>query len=132
MKYKLIASDMDETLLNDHHEICSRNIELIKKAKEKGVKFVPATGRGYAAIQNCLKDLDLYDETDEYVISFNGGALSENKNNLEDCSIISIPYYIDDNEYGTLMIVGPTRMNYRGVIPLLEYVAKSMPKLYSR
>ena len=31
MKYKLIASDMDETLLNDHHEICSRNIELIKK-----------------------------------------------------------------------------------------------------
>jgi heat-inducible transcriptional repressor len=56
----------------------------------------------------------------------------ENKNNLENCSIISIPYYIDDNEYGTLMIVGPTRMNYRGVIPLLEYVAKSMPKLYSR
>ena len=56
----------------------------------------------------------------------------ENRNNLENCSIISIPYYIDDNEYGTLMIVGPTRMNYRGVIPLLEYVAKSMPKLYSR
>lgn len=81
MKYKLIASDMDETLLNDHHEICSRNIELINKAKEKGVKFVPATGRGYAAIQNCLKELGLYDQEDEYVISFNGGALSENKNN---------------------------------------------------
>ena len=81
MKYKLIASDMDETLLNDHHEICQRNIDLIMKAKEKGVKFVPATGRGYAAIQRDLKTLGLYDKESEYVISFNGGALTENKDN---------------------------------------------------
>ena len=81
MAYKLIASDMDETLLNDDHQICQRNIDLIKKAKEKGVKFVPATGRGYASIQNDLKTLGLYDELGEYVISFNGGALTENKDN---------------------------------------------------
>lgn len=56
----------------------------------------------------------------------------ENSNGLEDCSIVTIPYFIDDEEYGTIVLVGPTRMNYRGVIPLLEYVAKSMPKLYSR
>jgi heat-inducible transcriptional repressor len=51
---------------------------------------------------------------------------------LENCSIVSIPYFIGDNEYGTIITVGPTRMNYRGVIPLLEYVAKSMTKLYNR
>ena len=51
---------------------------------------------------------------------------------LENCSIISIPYYMGDNEYGTIITVGPTRMNYRGVIPLLEYIAKSMTKLYNR
>ena len=93
MGYKLIASDMDETLLNDEHEICQRNIDFIKKAKELGVKFVPATGRGYASIQRDLKILGLCDELGEYVISFNGGALSENKDNrlldfqgwLEDC-----------------------------------------------
>ncbi len=56
----------------------------------------------------------------------------ENTKGLDNCSIVTIPYYIGDNEYGTLIIVGPTRMNYRGVIPLLEYVAKSMPKLYNR
>lgn len=56
----------------------------------------------------------------------------ENTNGLDNCSIVTIPYYIDDHEYGTLIVVGPTRMNYRGVIPLLEYVAKSMPKLYNR
>lgn len=82
MGYKLIACDMDETLLNDNHTICERNIELIKKAKkEYGVKFVPATGRGYASIQKDLRILDLYDESLEYVISFNGGALTENKGN---------------------------------------------------
>lgn len=79
--YKLIASDMDETLLNDDHQICQRNIDLIMKAKEKGVKFVPATGRGYMSIQHDLKLLGLYDEAQEYVISFNGGALTENKGN---------------------------------------------------
>lgn len=81
MKYKLIASDMDETLLDDNHQICQRNIDLIKKAKSLGVKFVPATGRGFKSIQQDLKILDLYDMEEEYVISFNGGALTENKNN---------------------------------------------------
>lgn len=51
---------------------------------------------------------------------------------LEKCSIITIPYYIDDNEYGKLALVGPVRMQYKMVIPLLEYIAKSIPKLYSR
>lgn len=82
MGYKLIVCDMDETLLNDSHEICQRNVDLIKHAKEKyGMKFVPATGRGYQSIQKDLKILGLYDEAEEYVISFNGGALTENKNN---------------------------------------------------
>ena len=79
--YKLIASDMDETLLNDNHQICQHNIDMILKAKEKGVKFVPATGRGFMSIQHDLKTLGLYDELGEYVISFNGGALTENKDN---------------------------------------------------
>ena len=49
---------------------------------------------------------------------------------LRTCSIISIPYYINDQAYGSLAIVGPIRMKYRTVIPALEYVAKSMAKLY--
>ena len=72
MKYQLIACDLDETLLNSQHQVCQRNIELIKKAKEKGVKFVPATGRLYQSVQGCLKELGLYDEEGEYVLSANG------------------------------------------------------------
>ncbi len=82
MSYVLIACDMDETLLNDQHEICQRNVDAIIRAKKEfGVKFVPATGRGYLSIQHNLKTLGLYDEANEYVLSFNGGALTENRGN---------------------------------------------------
>lgn len=79
--YKIIASDLDETLLDDHHQICQLNKDRIHQASMLGVKFVPCTGRGYMGIQDILKDLDLYDKQGEYSISFNGCALTENKNN---------------------------------------------------
>jgi Cof subfamily protein (haloacid dehalogenase superfamily) len=79
--YKLIACDLDETLLDSEHQICQRNLDAIAKArKEYGVKFVPATGRGYAGITKELKALGLYDMPEEYTITFNGGAINENKN----------------------------------------------------
>ena len=82
MGYKLIACDLDETLLNDNHFVGKKNHDAILKArKEYGVKFVPATGRGFMQIQTELAKLGLKDIEDEYVISFNGGALSENKGN---------------------------------------------------
>lgn len=82
MGYKIIACDLDETLLDDNHQIGKKNCEAIKKAREEyGVKFVLATGRGVNQVQNELKALGLDNLEGEYVISFNGGALSENKNN---------------------------------------------------
>lgn len=82
MGYKLIACDLDETLLNDEHLVGMKNVEAIKRARDEyGVKFVPATGRGFMQIQPELKELQLHDLEGEYVISFNGGALTENKDN---------------------------------------------------
>lgn len=85
-------------------------------------------------MQRILKAID--NETIKSFTSGDGLKIhigSENMcEGLEECSIISLPYYMGDNEYGTIVLVGPTRMNYRGVIPLLEYIAKSMTKLYNR
>ena len=79
--YKLIACDLDETLLNTDKEICARNIAAIKRAeREYGVRFVPATGRGYTCIDNVLHTLGVYDAEQEYTISNNGGVVTENKN----------------------------------------------------
>lgn len=47
MKYKLIVSDMDGTLLGDNHKITEENKIALSKALEKGVKIVPASGRIY-------------------------------------------------------------------------------------
>ena len=55
----------------------------------------------------------------------------DNKNiGLPDCAVISIPYYLDMFEYGTIVAVGPLRMNYKTVVPILEYLATSLPKIY--
>ena len=35
MKYKMLVLDMDDTLLNDDHQISEKNKEMILKAQEK-------------------------------------------------------------------------------------------------
>ena len=46
MNYKLIATDMDGTLLDEEHGITKENVEaIVKVQREKGVKFVLASGR---------------------------------------------------------------------------------------
>ena len=77
--YKIIACDLDETLISLDRTISKENIDAIQRAVEAGVRFVPATGRGYHCLGETLKELGLYQKKDEYVISYNGGAITENK-----------------------------------------------------
>ena len=51
---------------------------------------------------------------------------------LHNCSIVSIPFYTNENAYGFICVVGPIRMNYRRVFPLLEYAANGIGKLYRK
>ena len=78
--YKLMLSDLDETLLINHH-VPDFNIEAIKKSRYKGLKFIPATGRAYNMIPEILKEIGTYDQAGEYSICFNGGLIVENRNN---------------------------------------------------
>lgn len=78
---RLIVSDLDETLIRADRTIHPDCIETIKKLKEKNILFVPATGRGYRTVEDTLKELDLYEQEGQYVMSYNGGALTENKGN---------------------------------------------------
>jgi hypothetical protein len=79
--YKIIACDLDETLLGKNRNVSEENRIAILKARELGVRFVPATGRGYRSVAGTLQELGLYDLENEYVISFNGGAITENRGN---------------------------------------------------
>lgn len=77
--YKMILSDLDETLLVNHH-VPKFNQDVVHKVCEKGVKFVPATGRAYNMIGDILKEIGTYQKENEYSICFNGGLIVENKN----------------------------------------------------
>jgi heat-inducible transcriptional repressor len=48
---------------------------------------------------------------------------------MQDCSVIMVPYDVSSSEKGTIAVVGPTRMEYRKVIPLLKYIASHLSKL---
>lgn len=43
---------------------------------------------------------------------------------LGNCSLITAPYQADGEALGVLGVVGPTRMNYKDVIPVVEITAK--------
>lgn len=49
---------------------------------------------------------------------------------MSNCAVVSVPYQIGDEEGGTIAVIGPKRMEYSRVIPLLEYIAKNMSKLF--
>lgn len=77
--YKIIVCDLDETLISRDRTISPENVKAIKAATKAGVKFVPATGRGYNSVHNTLQELGLDQQPGQYTISYNGGAITENK-----------------------------------------------------
>lgn len=56
---KLIATDMDGTLLNAAHEISQENQEAIKFAQEHGITVVIATGRAFYEANTPVAETDL-------------------------------------------------------------------------
>lgn len=57
------------------------------------------------------------------------GSEMEEKS-IQECSLISAPYKVGDMD-GLLGIIGPKRMPYRKVIPLVDFTAKMITKLFS-
>nr|WP_159084227.1 heat-inducible transcriptional repressor HrcA [Saccharobesus litoralis] len=45
---------------------------------------------------------------------------------LQDCSVISAPYHNKGEVVGRLAVIGPTRMNYNKVIPIVDITARML------
>ena len=43
---------------------------------------------------------------------------------LDDCSVVTAPYRIDDDTIGVLGVIGPTRMAYDRVVPIVDITAR--------
>jgi Cof subfamily protein (haloacid dehalogenase superfamily) len=60
MRYKLLAADMDGTLLNDARELTARTKDAIRRYAAAGGIFVPASGRPMCAMGLVAELLDSY------------------------------------------------------------------------
>ncbi len=68
---KLIALDLDGTLLNSAKELTPRNRAALEAAVGAGIEIVPSTGRFYLGMPECIRSLPFV----RYVISINGAEI---------------------------------------------------------
>lgn len=76
---KLIALDMDGTLLNNQQEVSKANREAINQAKDKGVQVIICTGRSIMTCHEYAKSLDLLSN----LVTVNGGEIWDQGKLLE-------------------------------------------------
>ncbi len=77
---KLIASDLDGTLLQDDGSISDDTVQIIKEIEQQGIRFMVATGRSYNSARQaitraglhvpilCMNGANLYDHEDQLVV----------------------------------------------------------------
>ncbi len=59
--YKLLAIDLDKTLLDNNHRISKRNYYALKRCHEKGIYIILASGREVETIDKFSDELGIYD-----------------------------------------------------------------------
>ena len=69
--YKLIAIDIDGTLLNSKSELTERTIDVLKRASEKGIYIVLTSGRMTSVVNEFCKKIG----ADKYLIAENGASI---------------------------------------------------------
>ena len=74
--YKLVAIDLDGTLLNSYGEVSEATKNALQKAKSQGVEIVLASGRPISSTESLAIELGV----DNYLISGNGPAVFDIKN----------------------------------------------------
>jgi hypothetical protein len=75
MQYKLLAIDLDDTLLRHDLAISQRNIAAVREAVQKGVKVTLASGRATQSVQHYLDVLGL----EIPVIAYQGARVVDTK-----------------------------------------------------
>ena len=79
--------------------------------------------------KEALYDLLKRAQTVEFTVTIG----SENQiEPLQDCSVVTATYRIDETPVGSFGVIGPTRMNYGKVVSILEYMSKGLSKVLSK
>ena len=87
--YKLVAIDLDGTLLDSYGKVSDYNKEALMKAQENGIMVVLSSGRPIASVKSFAQDIGAKD----YIVCGNGAILYDLKNDK-----IAYGDYIDRNK----------------------------------
>lgn len=68
---RIIALDLDGTLLNSKKELSRRNYRALEEAAQRGIEVVPTTGRFFDAMPQVIRELPFV----HYAITMNGAQL---------------------------------------------------------
>jgi len=79
---KLVAIDLDGTLVDDNKKLSKENIDAIRKAKENGVYVILATGRPIDGLRKYY-ELMKVDSIKDYACTFNGAICLDVTDNKE-------------------------------------------------
>ncbi len=69
---------------------------------------------------------------DQSISGENAQILLGSEANIGGMSLVIAPYRASEQVTGTLGVIGPLRMNYSKVVPLVEYTARVMSRLFAR
>ena len=89
---KVIASDMDGTLLGDDHRIAPETLAAIRRACDAGIRFMVATGRNFPGAMEELKGTDRYRYYVKKTSSYEKALefQQEVRKTVKDCFIIAV------------------------------------------
>lgn len=77
---KIIALDLDGTLLNSQKELTEGCLRALERAAEKGIEIVPTTGRFFGGMPQVIRDLPFL----HYAITINGAQVYDIRS---DCAV---------------------------------------------
>ena len=78
MKYKLIAVDIDGTLLNDRSQLSPENMAAIERLSKAGITVVPVTGRTYHEIPEAVRNCEYI----RYFVYSNGSGIYDREQGI--------------------------------------------------
>ena len=140
-----LVSDMDETRLSMNEEmqdIISTASKAMEVADENEDEFIVAGERNlmdFAELSNVEKLKQLFDAFSskrmmidllDRSISADGVQIFIGSESgfsmLDDCSVVAAPYKLSKNQVGVLGVIGPKRMAYDRVVPIVDLTAKML------
>jgi len=123
--YDKLLSGLEE-LINEQDLIMEGQANLLDAPEFASVEYMKKIFKAFEEKSKIVKLLDKTIKT-KGVITFIGKE--DLHNELDSVAVVAAPYYGRDNYAGSIGVIGPMRMDYSNVIPLVGTAAKLISNL---